>query len=575
MREKKVRYDHLKSPWKRIRQALFRFCIYGSLLVAGEVAFYTITKLGRLVPYVKAIFQYRWEVDPVLSLHHVWEVPIKTFFGQASLYMFFVYGSICVFGLEPAYRWMKRKDVPLILRGLVYMSIILCMECTLGWVLRFFTGYDIWIYYGPGTLFTYTSLAIAPMWFICGLISENVISLIDSFDAFKMETYGLVPGKKGKRNRIVFTSDIHIGPRAQDEGNAGWFYGIYEVYLTIFLYKVSMDKRVKELVFVGDLFDTWLYPPDQKPLSVAQTIELWKDSLFMAPLKRCIARLDTVWYITGNHDMGTRQEELSGLETEGKNLVVVSPQEFALKHTLSCGTALAVEHGHDADFFNAPDDEKDSVQGFPFGYFVARLVSAADENQSVGSALDKALRGAYEKVLVAEFSAKHDETADHRAGRFFIRVFTDALVSWVNAKRPEGDRIGNNTIIKMPSGYRDVTVGEVKQHYSSLLAQWLESGKTSLLVAAGRGGLDRYARKKFGERMWRLWFVRLFSWRNPDLIVIMGHTHFAKIEYIMDREKQGIYANTGCLCKNGKQSGRYCVVLIDGERRCRVKLSPL
>jgi hypothetical protein len=88
---------------------------------------------------------------------------------------------------------MRRKDVPVLLRGVVYMFIILSMECSLGWVLKALTGLSIWYYDEWGTIFVYTSWAIAPMWFLCGLISENVINLIDSFDELKMTFYGLAP----------------------------------------------------------------------------------------------------------------------------------------------------------------------------------------------------------------------------------------------------------------------------------------------------------------------------------------------------------------------------------------------
>ena len=165
--EKPLNYSKLKPIGKQIRQALFRFFIHGAMLLAGEVAFYTITKIGRSIPWLSWLFSYQWLVDSRLQLNHIWEVPIMTFYGQASLYMFFVYGAICVFGLEPSYRKLKEKSFPLVLRGLIYMLVILAMECILGWVLYWITGYKIWYYEGWGTIFTFTSWAIAPMWFIC------------------------------------------------------------------------------------------------------------------------------------------------------------------------------------------------------------------------------------------------------------------------------------------------------------------------------------------------------------------------------------------------------------------------
>ena len=171
---------------KKLLRALFRFVVYGSLLVAGEVAFYTIVKVGRRLPAAASwLFQFQWLVDSRLSLASVWSAPVRVLYGQASLWMFFVYGSIALFGLEPAYRRLKRW--PLLARGTVYMVIILSMECATGWILRALTGFDIWYYEdGALTLLRYTSLAIAPMWFVLGLVSENFIHIIDKLTRVKL-----------------------------------------------------------------------------------------------------------------------------------------------------------------------------------------------------------------------------------------------------------------------------------------------------------------------------------------------------------------------------------------------------
>ncbi len=582
MRKDAVRYDHLKSWWKRARQGLFRFCIYGALLVAGEVAFYTITKIGRAIPQISFLFQYQWLVDDELKLNHIWDVKIYTLFGQASLYMFFVYATICVFGLEPAYRFMKKKDVPILIRGIVYMFIILSLECALGWVLVWLTGIKIWYYAGPGELFTYTSWAIAPMWFICGLISENVINLINSFDEFKMNVYGLSQSGTGPRNQIVFISDVHIGPRGKDGSDAGWFFGVYEIYLTILLHKIAHDRRVRELVFVGDLFDDWLYPPGTRPISIRETIAAWKDSLFMAPLRACVERLDAVWYLPGNHDMRVRQEDFTDLAVGDKTLKIVDREEFSKGHLLSCGTVLSVEHGHEADFFNATDAHPEAIRGLPLGYFVARLF-AATETPVTGATVtvDKLLRAAYSRVGTATIFETRGESRKSRMGQLFVRFFVDALIAYINGKLPEERHLDNRTRIYLPhvegrdDGLDFVTVRQVKECYSWLLEDWLKGRSTSFFATTGKNGLEKYAREKFGERDWKLWFSRIFSGKPDDLVVIMGHTHFARLEYVMDREKQGIYVNTGAICKNDKQRGPSWVVVTDSTRRARVRIKRL
>ncbi len=173
------------KPWsvKALSRALFRFMIYGSLLVFGEVAFYSIVKIGREIPIIEWLFGFNWAVDERLKLDVIWHTPIKVFYGQASLWMFFVYASIALFGLEPAYKRIRHLNI--FIRGTVYMLIILTMECVTGWILYWLVGYEIWYYTGGGTILRYTSLTIAPMWFIVGLMSENFIHLVAKLNITK------------------------------------------------------------------------------------------------------------------------------------------------------------------------------------------------------------------------------------------------------------------------------------------------------------------------------------------------------------------------------------------------------
>jgi hypothetical protein len=169
--------------FKAFKRALFRFSVYGSLCVFGEVAFYSIVKVGREIPIVKNLFQFQWAVDDRLHWDAVWHTPIKVLYGQASLWMFFVYAAITFVGIEPVYKKIRHKNI--FLRGAVYMVIILSMECLTGWILRFVVDFEIWYYGGDLAIFRYTSLAIAPMWFIVGLMSENFINLVAKLNLHK------------------------------------------------------------------------------------------------------------------------------------------------------------------------------------------------------------------------------------------------------------------------------------------------------------------------------------------------------------------------------------------------------
>jgi UDP-2,3-diacylglucosamine pyrophosphatase LpxH len=601
MKHEKRKYSQYKKWPKRLRQALFRLCIYGSLLVAGEVAFYSITKIGRKIPVLKYLFQYNWLVDPKLNLGQIWNVPVSTFYGQASLYMFFVYGLICVVGLEPSYRWMKKKDFPILLRGFFYMLIILEMECLLGWILFWLTGYEIWYYTGWGSFPVFTSLAIAPMWFICGLISENVINVFDSFDNLKLAVYGLAINTGTKKvfgNKIAVLSDVHIGLRESPSGSC-WFKGIYPVYLNIILYKIALDSRISKLILLGDFFDTWLCPADKKPFAnAAEIINAWQDALFMPALKKCIELCNEVWYIPGNHDMGITQNDLDTISVNGRKIILKTPGTYStelLFNRSSPTKEIRFEHGNAADLFNAsvsPEDT-DTIQGLPFGYFVTRLAAESDRfdmQQLYKKTYASAFKTftAWEQETKKPADPEQNQSGSNLLGKYFIELFVDGLIDLVNTKRDNEHKITEKTVIKMSAPYTDVAIADVKNSYHSLLKKYEALLKTPenldkpdefhryYIFATEQKGLYAYAHEKFGKKNIKLWFYRIFRNQPPEKIVIMGHTHYAVKEYITNTDTAGIYANSGCICSCKKQKTPSWIEIVNNAKRgCLVKVNYL
>src|SRR5216683_7705338 len=83
---------------------LFRFTSYGVFGMAGELFWYTLARVCRQLPLLRWLFSFEWRVDPRLGLEHVWHVPLRTLYGQCSLWMFPVY-ALCMIGIvEPFYR---------------------------------------------------------------------------------------------------------------------------------------------------------------------------------------------------------------------------------------------------------------------------------------------------------------------------------------------------------------------------------------------------------------------------------------------------------------------------------------
>lgn len=179
----------LKRGWAGVK----RFMIYGVLMIFGEVSFYTIVRTGRTIPLIRYLFQFDWFVDKDLYLSQVWTAPIIVLYGQASLWMFLVYGWAIFFGVEIIYRRLRWLPIPF--RLVLYGAVICFWECLWGWFLLWVTGYSIWEYGDPLTVFRYTSLAIFPLWCILGLLAEKALGTIEKLSMMEFRLDRIRRGK--------------------------------------------------------------------------------------------------------------------------------------------------------------------------------------------------------------------------------------------------------------------------------------------------------------------------------------------------------------------------------------------
>jgi len=187
----KVRHDPGREGVAHFAYGLFRFAVYGFLGVALEVVFYSLVKTGRHIPLVSLLFQFEWRVDQALDLSQVWAVPIKSLFGQCSLWMFPVYG-VASFCIELLSR--NLADKPLALRALTYGLTIFLWEWASGWLLFWGTGFRIWYYADSGNFFQMTSWYILPLWCVTGVLVEYIYrQLMDPDLVEAIQTAHLTP----------------------------------------------------------------------------------------------------------------------------------------------------------------------------------------------------------------------------------------------------------------------------------------------------------------------------------------------------------------------------------------------
>lgn len=97
--------------------------------------------------------------------------------GYSNLWMFFIYGS-AVF-LEPIHDIIRNWSWPV--RGFLWVVIIWGMEYTSGFLLVKTLGVYPWFYEGPMAVEGIVNLALAPAWFIAGLLFERVHGTLDIY----------------------------------------------------------------------------------------------------------------------------------------------------------------------------------------------------------------------------------------------------------------------------------------------------------------------------------------------------------------------------------------------------------
>ncbi len=317
--------------------------------------------------------------------------------------------------------------------------------------------------------------------------------------------------------KTIVMSDSHVGNGA----SYSWFLPPLDAMFTGALNQIAGDNSVTELVLLGDLVDTWLYPINVVPDTVAQIASL--NPKVTTALQNCVANLPNVYFMNGNHDMDVTQSDLDPFASANKRIQLVTPDWFSSQHP-----GWNLQHGNAPDMFNAPDPSSDTLAGYPLGYYITRLVATAQNQSLVWQLLQKIIQWfgsghmAAARMGIAPFAAQTEGEEN-----LFVKTLIDLLE--ILAMVDDGFKIRFSD----PSIDNRYTVGDIKQHYQSLYSTWQQKYPdpiqfvSSMLVGFLQDGLDWYAKI-------------LLAASNPPKVLIMGHTHYA--------EAEGAYVNDGCWC---------------------------
>ena len=332
--------------------------------------------------------------------------------------------------------------------------------------------------------------------------------------------------------RTIVISDVHM---SDGDDRYCWFSPSDSENLGILLNAISIPSAgVEELIFLGDLFDLWLYPVDVVPWTVNQIID--KNSLVRDAIRKCVKDIPKVCYMNGNHDMTVTEGDLEPLNFSlEKRIQIINTDGYKKDHE----GRRHFEHGQAADIFNAkPEKNEDTIEGLPLGYFLTRLTAGAQPGiwQTLRKICQDFLVGLF-GVLKAEESLKTSFT-----GPLLVKLLINGIQLQTS--------IDDDTRIRFAESDLDekYTVGDIKEHYGDLLAIWQE--KYSGLDLLG----SMFASRGFGGGL--KWYAdKILSSEIPPKLVVMGHTH----QFIVDHNG---YSNDGAFCGSENLS---CLEVIDDK----------
>lgn len=315
--------------------------------------------------------------------------------------------------------------------------------------------------------------------------------------------------------KTIVISDVHMS----NAKPYSWFQLPESDKLTNMLNAVAEKKdpfdNVDELVLLGDLFDLWLYPVDEVPLSVKEILK--KNHFVSGALRHCVERIPHVYYMNGNHDMDVTADALSLLSSGSREIQWITTAGYRKLHP-----SRHLEHGHAADMFNAPDNSGDTIGGYPLGYFITRLVATAKKQNEVYLALRSLIRW-FDSIHMAA-AALPESVAPLEAvapqlltvpwfGPFMVNRILGLFETLADVSDETEIQFTSEDLAKRLDGKKP-TVGDVKKKYGSLYDTWSErySGKKLLDAMLATEGLDWYAKDVLAA--------------DPALkVVVMGHTH--------------------------------------------------
>jgi UDP-2,3-diacylglucosamine pyrophosphatase LpxH len=302
-------------------------------------------------------------------------------------------------------------------------------------------------------------------------------------------------------DHVVALSDIHIGNNA----NTCWYQStIHEPYLIPALnWIVENAGMFQEVILLGDLVDTWTYPPSVQPPSMEDIIAANPNVLGSGgALAKVVQAVPKVTFLLGNHDGTLTEADITALQNAVGPIELVDPVHVV---TGTSGARTVFSHGHYWTMFNAPDP-RSPWNTLPVGHFVTRafsymMANQLQPNQNVAELPNMGYPNGFNIMQFLQ-SLGPNMTPD----------VADMLLDYVAtvANMPE------TLAIVLPNG-DTTTIADAKQIYADLFTRW-EAQEGSILNAARAALAD-------GSGNYLAWFAQRLAIQQDADLVVFGHTH--------------------------------------------------
>ena len=173
-------------------------------------------------------------------------------------------------------------------------------------------------------------------------------------------------------DKRIFISDIHLGDDARytdpvPDRRARFFPSKHRDRLLYFLEKQIIPEKnnIKDLVLLGDIFDTWVCPFDALPPTYDSIFCSQENKPVLDSLRQIAASNINLCYVNGNHDYDLTDTKIQ----KAIPGIITKPEGYE-----DVELGLYAEHGHRFTLFN--QSYPDVANGLPIGACAARGAAA-------------------------------------------------------------------------------------------------------------------------------------------------------------------------------------------------------